>query len=62
LLEPAPLEEMVAFDLDPVVQVSDLGAAFLEEGGEAVKSVTPVALRAPEVVLWDPGVRLGRGR
>jgi len=59
LLEPAPLQDQVSFDLDPVVKVADLGAAFFEDQPPAAV-VTPVALRAPETILRD-GLRLGMG-
>jgi non-specific serine/threonine protein kinase len=52
LLPPAPLDHLVPFDfgIDPVVKIADLGAAFLD-GDAPVKVVTPVALRAPEIIL-----------
>ncbi len=60
LLEPAPLQDLVSFKLDPVVKLADLGAAFSETHPPA-KLVTPVALRAPEAILRDAQVPLGKG-
>ena len=60
LLEPAPLQDLVSFELDPVVKLADLGAAFLEPYSPA-KLVTPVALRAPEAILRDAQVPVGKG-
>ncbi|KAJ4293873.1 hypothetical protein N0V88_005387 [Collariella sp. IMI 366227] len=50
LVEPAPLHDQVSFELDPVVRLADLGAAFFD-GHPPKKVVTPVVLRAPEVIL-----------
>ncbi len=52
LLPPAPLDGLVSFDfgIDPAVKIADLGAAF-SDGDAPVKVVTPVALRAPEIIL-----------
>lgn len=53
LLAPAPLHNeqlSLDLDLDPLVKLTDLGAAFFESSPPD-KIVTPVALRAPEVIL-----------
>ena len=60
LLAPAPLQDLVSFELDPVVKLADLGAAFSERHPPA-KAVSPVALRAPEAILRDARVPLGKG-
>ncbi|KAF4339008.1 CMGC SRPK kinase [Fusarium beomiforme] len=59
LLEPRPLIDYFSYDLDPLVKLADLGGAFMEESHiPASDAVTPVALRAPEVIL---GGSLGKG-
>ncbi|KAH6632835.1 kinase-like domain-containing protein [Chaetomium tenue] len=60
LLEAAPLEDLVTFELDPVVKLADLGASFLERHPPA-SVVTPVALRSPEFILRNAQVPLGKG-
>ncbi|KAH6847670.1 kinase-like domain-containing protein [Chaetomium sp. MPI-CAGE-AT-0009] len=60
LLEAAPLKDLVTFELDPVVKLADLGASFLERHPPATV-VTPVALRAPESILRNAQVPLGKG-
>ncbi len=64
LLAPAPLHsQQLSLELDPLVKITDLGAAFFETSPPD-KVVTPVALRAPEVILHgngDGGTLIGRG-
>ncbi|KAK3899013.1 kinase-like domain-containing protein [Staphylotrichum tortipilum] len=64
LLAPAPLHnQQLSLELDPLVKITDLGAAFFESSPPD-KVVTPVALRAPEVILHgngDGGPLIGRG-
>lgn len=62
LLAPAPLQDHVSFELEPVVKLADLGAAFFEDHPPPTV-VTPVALRAPETILrgtlpWGRGIDL----
>ena len=60
LLEPAPLQDLVSFQLDPVVKIADLGAAFFDQHPPATV-VTPVALRAPEAILCKAQIPFGKG-
>lgn len=60
LLAPAPLLDHVSFELDPVVKLADLGAAFFEDHPPPTV-VTPVALRAPETILCGGALPLGKG-
>ena len=60
LLEPSPLQELVSFQLDPVVKLADLGAAFFDRNPPATV-VTPVALRAPEAILITAQIPFGKG-
>ncbi|KUJ07409.1 kinase-like protein [Mollisia scopiformis] len=57
LLEPNSLYDYISFELDPLVKIIDLGSAFLEDSPPRT-TVTPAALRAPEVIQNG---RLGRG-
>jgi non-specific serine/threonine protein kinase len=59
LLAPAPLQGHVSFELNPVVKLADLGAAFFEHDPPPTV-VTPVALRAPETILRGT-LPLGKG-
>ncbi|KAL5590979.1 hypothetical protein FOBRF1_014536 [Fusarium oxysporum] len=59
LLEPRPLSDYFSYGLDPLVKLADLGGAFTEENPlQATEVITPVALRAPEIIL---GGLLGKG-
>ncbi|KAJ4031212.1 hypothetical protein NW758_012565 [Fusarium oxysporum] len=59
LLEPRSLSDYFSYGLDPLVKLADLGGAFTEENPlQATEVITPVALRAPEIIL---GGRLGKG-
>lgn len=64
LLAPAPLHnQQLSLELNPLVKITDLGAAFFESSPPD-KVVTPVALRAPEVILrgnGDGGPHIGKG-
>lgn len=52
----------MTFELDPVVKLADLGASFLERHHPPASAVvTPVALRAPESILRNARVPLGKG-
>ncbi|KAF4444939.1 CMGC SRPK kinase [Fusarium acutatum] len=52
LLEPRSLSDYFSDGLDPLVKLADLGGAFTEESPlQATEVITPVALRAPEIIL-----------
>ncbi|KAJ9150832.1 SKY1-Protein serine kinase [Pleurostoma richardsiae] len=57
LLQPESLYEYTSMDTNPLVKITDLGAVFFEDHPPA-STVTPVALRAPEIIL---GLPFGRG-
>ncbi|KAF4503417.1 CMGC SRPK kinase [Fusarium agapanthi] len=58
LLEPWPLSDYFSYGLDPLVKLADLGGAFTADNPlQATEVITPVALRAPEIIL---GERLGK--
>ncbi|KAF5596713.1 CMGC SRPK kinase [Fusarium pseudocircinatum] len=59
LLEPRSLSDYFSYGLNPLVKLTDLGGAFTEENPlQATEIITPVALRAPEIIL---GGRVGKG-
>ncbi|KAI1036061.1 hypothetical protein LB504_011426 [Fusarium proliferatum] len=59
LLEPQPLSDYFSHALNPLVKLADLGGAFREASPLKVTEViTPVALRAPEIIL---GGHVGKG-
>ncbi|RBR20298.1 uncharacterized protein FIESC28_05262 [Fusarium coffeatum] len=54
LLEPRPLHKYFSDELQPLVKLADLGGAFSsKEPITGRDAVTPVALRAPEVIVDD---------
>jgi hypothetical protein len=57
LTQAAPLHDQVSFELDPVVKLADLGAAFFEDQPPTTV-VTSVALRAPEIILGGGSLTL----
>ncbi|KAF5707131.1 CMGC SRPK kinase [Fusarium globosum] len=59
LLEPRPLSDYFSHALNPLVKLADLGGAFREKSPlKATEVITPVALRAPEIIR---GGYVGKG-